>query len=154
MKKSLVLALAMGLVMALGGVAMAADTNTLTVQANVIGTCKITGTSGISFTLDPSSAVDATATGSVTYWCTRGSSGILAVTTGLHDSLGIRYMQSTSTPAEKIAYTLNPLGDNYTGQGKTTTKTLTITGTVQNAAFINAMALIDYNDSVSVTITP
>ena len=61
MKKSLVLALAMGMVMVLGGVAMAVDTNTLTVQASVVGTCKFVApkASTLDFgALDPSVGTD------------------------------------------------------------------------------------------------
>ena len=40
MKKLLGLVMVLGLVLVLGRVAMAADTNTVTVSANVVGTCK------------------------------------------------------------------------------------------------------------------
>lgn len=152
MKTFFAVAIAFALI-AVAGAGMA-DTTSLSVTASVNGTCKFTGTSAISFVLDPSSSADGTAIGSVTYWCTKGASGTLAVEGGQHDSGGDRYMQSLSTPAEQIKYTLSPISDLYTGQGKNLPKTLTITGTVANIDYINAAALIDYSDYVTVTINP
>lgn len=154
MKKLIAVVMAIAII-AMAGVAMAADTNTVTVNANVSGTCKFTGTSAVSFTLDPSSALDATANGSITYWCTKGAGGTLAISGYGNDSGGNHYMVSTSTPAEKIKYTLTAgTSDSYTGQGKGTPKTLTVTGSVSNGDYINAVALTDYADTVTYTINP
>jgi spore coat protein U-like protein len=137
-----------------GVVASAADTTSLAVSGTVVGTCKFTGTSGISFTLDPDSSAAAAATGSVTYWCTRGQVGTLTVGSGQHGSSPIYNLQSSGTPADQVRYSLSPLTDSYTGQGKSTPKTLTITGSVANIDYINAAAHSDYTDSVTVTISP
>ncbi len=154
MKKLIVVVMAIAII-AMAGVAMASDTNTVTVNANVGETCKVTGTSAVSFTLDPASASNATANGSITYWCTRGASGTLAISGYGNDSNGSHYMVSTSTATEKIKYTLTAgTSDSYTGQGKGTPKTLTITGSVSNGDYINAMALTDYADTVTYTISP
>ncbi|MBF8258800.1 MAG: SCPU protein [Actinobacteria bacterium] len=64
------------------------------------------------------------------------------------------YLKSTGTPADQVLYSLSPLTDSYTGQGKSTSKSLTITGTVANVDYINAAAHSDYTDSVTVTISP
>jgi hypothetical protein len=78
----------------------------------------------------------------------------LTVGNGLHGTSPDYYLQSGGTPADQIKYSLSPLSDSYTGQGKSTPKTLTITGTVANADYINAAAHSDYADTVTVTINP
>ncbi|MBM2828139.1 MAG: hypothetical protein HW408_671 [Actinobacteria bacterium] len=137
-----------------GVVASAADTTSLAVSGTVVGTCKFTGTSGISFSLDPNSSAAATATGSVTYWCTKGQVGTMTMGNGQNGTSPTYYLKSTGTPADQVLYSLSPLTDSYTGQGKSTAKTLTITGTVANVDYINAAAHSDYTDSVTVTISP
>ena len=74
MKKSMVLVLAMGLVMALSSVAMA-DQATVDVSANVVGVCKFLTGGGMDFGgLDPSTGVDKNATVTQpTFWCTKGT---------------------------------------------------------------------------------
>jgi len=153
MKKLFAVLFAVAL-LGVGVAASAADTTTLAVSGTVVGTCKFTGTSGISFSLDPSSSAAATAAGSVTYWCTRGQVGTLTVGNGQHGTSPIYNLQSTGTPADQVRYSLAPLTDSYTGQGKSTPRVLAITGTVANVDYINAAAHSDYTDSVTVTISP
>ena len=152
--KRLIAALVTIVLVGVGVAASAADTTSLAVSATVVGTCKFTGTSGINFSLDPSSAAAATANGSITYWCTKGQVGTMTMGNGQHGTSPNYYVQSTGTPADQVKYSLSPLTDSYTGAGKSTPKTLTIIGTVANADFINAAAHSDYTDSVTVTISP
>jgi spore coat protein U-like protein len=141
-------------IIGMAGVA-AADTTTgsLGVSATVVGKFVITSTSPISFTLDPTITSDATATGSATYWGTKSASGVLTMDNGLNPVGGERYLKSAGTPSETIKYSLSPITDNYTGQGKNTPKILTITGTIANADFVDKAALSDYADTVTLTIT-
>ncbi len=153
MNRLLAVLIAVALV-GVGVAASAADTTSLSVLGTVVGTCKFTGTSGINFSLDPNLSTAATATGSVTYWCTKGQVGTMTVGNGQHGTNPVFNLQSTAVPADQVRYSLAPLTDTYTGQGKSTPKTLTITGTVANTDYINAAAHADYTDSVTVTISP
>lgn len=134
--------------------AIYADSSTLAVSASVAGACKITATAPIAFTLDSSLASDATALGSVTYWCSSGTAGTFTVGAGLNDVATDKYMVSAGTPTEKIKYSLSPTTDAYTGAGPSTPKTLDITGTVLNADYVSVAALSDYADTVTVDILP
>jgi spore coat protein U-like protein len=139
-----------------GSAVLAGGTNTLTVNATVSGTCQfITPTSTLSFTLDPSSAANATATTIPTLWCTRGTTATITVGNGTNFTGGNKRMKSLANPTEFIPYTLalTPVGV-ITGLGKNTPISLTISGTVLTADYVNALAANDYTDTVVITITP
>ena len=140
-------------IVATAGATMAADTNTLTVTATVVGTCKFNAaTSTLNLTLDPSSAADATASTTVTYWCTNGTTAA-GVTSddGIH-SVAVGKKQ-LSDGTNFIPYSIALTGGNQAGGGPASPKTLTIDGLVLNAAFINAVAGA-YSDTVVLTLTP
>src|SRR4030067_3296760 len=109
MKKLLGLAMVLGLVL-LTGVAFAADTNTVTVTANVVGTCRFnSAASTLAFGgLDPSSGAPANAGTSTTFWCTRNATYTITDDDGLHELVanGNR-MQHVSSPTEFIPYTFS-----------------------------------------------
>jgi len=143
-------------VIVMGGVASAAGTNTLTVNATVVGTCQFnTATSTLSFTLNPSSAADAVVTTTPTFWCTAGTTVTtpVAFSQGNNYSGGSNRMKSTTT-GTFIPYSLVLTPTSTTGAGKSTPINLTVTGTVVNANYINAMAANDYTDTVTITIAP
>jgi spore coat protein U-like protein len=137
------------------GAAVAAGTNTLTVSASVVGVCQFSTTSStLAFgNLDPSSTSDATATGSVAYWCTKGTVASTAAGNGAnYDATNsIRRMKNGS---DYIPYSLNVTGGTGTGAGKgSTALSLSLGGTIINGDFINASAGA-YADTVTLTITP
>ncbi|HUI44563.1 MAG TPA: spore coat protein U domain-containing protein [Nitrospirota bacterium] len=145
------------IILAMGRVASASGTSTLTVTATVLGECQfITTASTLAFTLDPSSAANATATASPTFWCTLGTTVTtpVAYNQGLNYSGGSNRMKSTSNPTQFIPYTLALTPSGTTGLGRSNPLTLTVTGTVLNANYINAMAANDYTDTVTITIAP
>ena len=152
MKKILLVAVVMAIV-AMAGVVMAADTNTLTVNATVVGTCKFNAaTSTLNLSLDPSSAVDATASTTVTYWCTNGTTAAgVASNDGIHSvAVGQKRL---SDGTNFIPYSIALTGGTQAGGGPASPKTLTINGTVLNAAFINAVAGT-YADTVMLSLNP
>jgi spore coat protein U-like protein len=151
-------AVALSVIMAgiAGSVVLAGGTNTLTVNATVSGSCQfITATSTLSFTLDPGSGANATATTVPTLWCTRGTTATITVGNGTNFTGGNKRMKSLANPNEFIPYSLvlTPVGA-ITGLGKNTPINLTITGTVLTADYVNALAANDYTDTVVITITP
>ena len=138
------------------GSVLAADTNTLTVSANVVGTCKFTtGTSTLAFGgMDPSSVADATATGSVTFWCTSGASYSLSDDDGLHETApNANRMQHTVDATEYVPYSLSLSPTSGSGSGPALPVTLTINGTVANADYVNALAGT-FGDTVVITVSP
>ncbi|MEW6375531.1 MAG: spore coat protein U domain-containing protein [Thermodesulfobacteriota bacterium] len=156
MKKFLSLIMVLGLVLVLGRVSMAADTNTVTVTANVVGTCRFnSATSTLAFGgLDPSSGLAVNASTSTTFWCTRNATYSVTDDDGLNETApDANRMQHTSSPTEYIPYTFsyNPTTGN--GQGRTSPITLNISGTVAFADYQDAAAG-DYSDTVVISITP
>jgi len=152
MKKLLVAAVAL-IFMMTGSVVIAAD-NTLTVQATVTGTCKfVTGTSTLNFgTLDQGLATDPTGTASPTFWCTKGST--YTATTGQGLNYSVKNRMSSLSTTDFIPYTLGLAPATGSGSGKTTPITLTVTGTILNADYVNVAAAANYTDTVVITITP
>jgi spore coat protein U domain-containing protein, fimbrial subunit CupE1/2/3/6 len=138
------------------GVASAGGTNTLTVNATVLGACYFnTATSTLPFTLDPSSGANAVATVVPTFWCTRGTTvTTLSAGNGLNYLAGSNRMKSAANPTEFIPYSLALSAASMLGAGKSNPINLTVTGTVLNANFINALAANDYSDTVVITIAP
>ena len=152
MRKSMVFFIALA-VLAAGGAAWAADTNTLTVQASVLGTCKFfSGTSTLNFgALDPSSTADGTGTTTANYWCTRGVTPIISPGLGGNPVGSTRRMVDVAS-GDLIPYTL-AFTHAGTSAGPGSPRTLTIDGTVLNADYIGKSAG-GYSDSVTITLTP
>ncbi|MFQ5598470.1 MAG: spore coat protein U domain-containing protein [Nitrospiria bacterium] len=133
-----------------------ADTNTLTVSGNVVGTCRfVSATSTLAFgALDPASGLPANTTGSTTFWCTKGVAFALTDDDGLHELVadGNR-MQHATTLTEYIPYTLTMTPSAATGSGPSTPITLNLTGDITFANYSDAEAGA-YSDTVVITITP
>ncbi len=153
MKKLILVVAALGL-LAAEGPALASSTNTLSVSATVNSTCVFnSGTSTLNFgALDPTSAANATAAASPTFWCTKGATYSVANDNGLHSSGSTIRMQNATDLTQFIPYTL-AYTNTGTGLGKNTPVTLNVTGTIQNADYVNAGAG-NYADSVVLTVTP
>lgn len=157
MRKTLLAATVAVVIAVLGGIALAGDTNTLTVNATLAGACNFITpkTATLSFTLDATSTSSATATVSPTFWCTKGTTvGTPSTDNGLNPSGGSKQMKSASNPTEFIPYSLVLTPSATTGSGKSTPINLKIDGTVLNAAYIDKTAANDYSDTVVVTIAP
>ena len=153
MKKYALTAILAAFIM-IGGVALGADSNTLTVSASVTGSCRFSsGTSTLNFgTLDQNSGADATATGSTQFWCTRNASYTLSANNGLYYDTN-RRMRHATEATEHIPYNLSFTPTTGTGAGKASPITLSLSGTVTNANYVNAIAG-NYADTVTLSITP
>ena len=155
MKKLVGLAMIFGLVLSTG-VAFAADTNTVTVTANVVGTCRFnSATSTLAFgSLDPGTGGDVNASTSTTFWCTKNASDSIADDGGLYETgLNANRMRHAAPLTEYIPYPFSYNPTTGTGNGRTSPITLNINGTVTFANYQNAAAG-DYADTVVLSITP
>jgi len=155
MRKLLGLMMVLGLVL-LAGVAFAGDTNTVTVTANVVGTCKFnSATSTLAFgALDPTSGSDVNASTSTTFWCTKNASYTITDDDGIHElAADGNRMENTTTAGEFIPYSFSYNPTSGDGSGRTTPITLNINGTAAFASYQNA-AGGDYSDTVTLTINP
>jgi spore coat protein U-like protein len=156
MKKLVGLMMVLGLFLLLTGVSMAADSNTVTVTANVVGTCKFnSATSTLAFGgLDPSSGVDVNASTTTTFWCTKDATYSVTDDDGLYKTgPNANRMRHATTLTEYIPYTFSYNPATGSGLGRTSNITLNINGTVTFANYQNAAAG-DYADTVVVSITP
>ncbi len=153
MKRVLVAAAAVALI-AMAGAGMAADTNTLTVTASVTPTCKFSSVSStLDFgTLDPSSGANVPATGSTTFWCTKGvTTEAASANNGSHWSGSSR--QIIGPGGDLIPYSLSLTKDGLSNGGPTVPRTLTIAGNVLGIDY-TGKAAGSYSDTVTITLTP
>jgi spore coat protein U-like protein len=156
MRKSMAVFIALA-VLAPGGAAWAVDTNTLTVQASVVGTCKFQapGTSTLDFgALDPSVGLDKSVSTTTQFWCTKGVvTGPFTNDTGLHIAGGKNQMLD-AVSGDVIPYTIDSLTpDLNPNVGPGTPRTLTIAGTVLGTDYTGKSAGT-YADTVTLTINP
>ena len=156
MRKILVAAMVLGM-LAMAGAAWAAppfDT-TVTVTANVQGTCRFTSSGTVSFVLDP--ATGGVVNGTVsnpTFWCTRGLDYTITDDDGLYETgVGERQMEHTdSLITEYIPYSFS-YATAGTGNGANNPTTLVITASVAAVDYMDATAG-NYSDTVTLTINP
>ena len=153
MKKSLLAAAAMALVIAMSGTAMALGNQTVTVNATVVGVCQFLTGGAITFTLDPSvgGPVNGTVT-QPTFWCTRGASWTMTDNDGLYFSAGTRRMRHATSLTDFIPYSFT-YTNTGTGSGRSTAITMDIASTVAAADYLDALAG-SYADTVTLTINP
>ena len=154
MKKMLGMVMVLGLVLVFSGVAMAGGTSTVTVTANVVGTCGFdTANATLAFgALDPSIGGPVNGSALVNLWCTNGQGYTITDNDGTNPAGTTHQMDNTGTPGNYIAYTFNYAATG-TGTGRTVLIPLAISGTVAFAAYQNAL-VGDYSDTVVLTITP
>ena len=154
MKRLILTAMAVITAVMVSGAAMAA-TNTMTVSASVVGTCRFSAaTSTLAFgALDPSSAADGGGSVNVNFWCTRGTAYSMTDDDGLNElAANANRMQHAVTATEYIPYS-NSYVAAGTGLGATSPIALTVTGAILNADYINALEGA-YADTVVLTVTP
>jgi len=140
--------------LAMAGTAMASGSNTLTVQANVSGTCKfVSAASTLGFgALDPSDGSDVPGSTTTNYWCTKGvPTATVTANNGAHYSGTQRQMAGPA--GEMIPYSLDLTLDINPNLGPGTPRSLTISGEVLGTDYISKMAG-DYSDTVTLNITP
>lgn len=139
--------------------AQAADTATLNVNmsmsAKVVGSCALSTVPTLAFgTLDPAASTDVTATGTVTFWCTKNAWYTLQAGNGAHFDItkSTRQLRGPSA-SDLIPYALSPAVSAGTGQGKQSPLSVTLTAKILGYDYANA-APGAYADTVLVTINP
>lgn len=138
--------------MAFAGVA-GAETIGVGVSANVLGKCKFdTSADAVFGDLDPMAPAAQTATGSVTFWCTNGTSYTLTSNNGANAS-GVQKRLKGPGATDFINYTLALASGSGTGSGKSTAITVNANASLAGAAYQDAVAG-SYSDTVTVTIAP
>ena len=149
MRKSIAVFIAFA-VLAAGGAAWAADTNTLTVNASVLETCKFSSlTSTLNFgTLDPSVGTNISGSTTTQFWCTKGVTTDAIVLDPTH-TLEMKH----ATSPDVIPYTLSLTKDVSSNSGPVSPRTLTIAGNVLGTDYTGKSAG-SYLDTVTLTITP
>lgn len=155
MKKLFLLFVAGMMVVLLSGTVMAAGTNTLTVSANVAGTCKFSSaTSTLGFgALDPSVGTNVNGNTTTQFWCTKGvTTDAVAADNGLNFASGKRNMKD-GVSGDVIPYTLTLTKDANPNAGPATPRTLTIDGQVLGSDYTGKTAG-NYADTVVLSITP
>jgi spore coat protein U-like protein len=151
MVKRIILIVAIAMI-AFSGVALAGDTATVNVSANVVGTCKFNSGGTVTFSLDPS--VGGTVNGTITqpqFWCTKNASYTITDDNGANES-GTTHRMVGPAPTDLIEYTFT-YTTTGSGGGKTSPIIMDIASTVVEAQYTNAAAG-DYTDTVTLTITP
>ena len=139
--------------------AIAADTYSLAVSAQVLGRCKFTQAAGATLTLtntvggiDPSLPGNATGTANITYKCTTGQAPAFTTDTGTHVNAG--NMRVADGAGNFMIYTLTLTGGGSgTGFGAGQDKTLAVGGTITQPNFVAAPAGT-YTDTVVVSVNP
>ncbi len=150
MKKILIAAAVLIVTGALGGDVFAGGTTTVNVSANIVGTCQFSTTPTLAFgALDQTSSGDATATGALTFWCTKGAAYTLS------DPLGSSgtYAGTISNGTDSIAYSIAYTSATGSGTGKTSPISSTLTATILNNDYVNVSAGA-YAGTVQFTIAP
>ena len=154
MVKRIILIVAIAMI-AFSGVALADDTATVTVSANVVGTCKFASGDTVVFgTLDPSvgTNVNGTIAQPTTFWCTKGTTYTITDDDGLSED-GTTHRVKHASLAEYIPYSFAYTGTGTgAGAGPTNRITMDIISAVQGTDYINASAG-SYADTVILTIT-
>jgi spore coat protein U-like protein len=152
--------LAAGLAMSTG--AFATDTTTLTVNAQISGTCKVTTAPGIlNFgTIDPTGASNATASATFVMKCTNGTTSTAATDNGGLNFSGTKRMKHSVTATAFLPYAIAYSGDvgfAGAGFGAGAGATVTINGTITPAQYAGALATTGaqlYTDTVIITVNP
>lgn len=150
------IALAAIAVLVPAGNAMAADTATVTVTANVVGTCKFSlATGAVTFgDLDPATASNVNGTViQPQFWCTKGAAYTISDDNGLNETGTTHRMVHDSTATEFIPYSFTYTATG-TGAGPAATHvTMNIAAQVLGTDYAGALAGA-YSDTVTLTITP
>lgn len=159
--KMALLAAMTGFAMLASGNALAGNTNTLKVTANITGTCNFSATNNtlgnttLDFgALDQAAGGDVTATpASLQYWCTKGE-----VATNISPDNGANTAGCTGTRClyngtDYIPYSLVVSFNAAIGAGKNNPINVDFDGGIFEADYVDVSAG-DYEDFVTLTITP
>lgn len=154
MKKITLSAVALAIV-AMAGTAMAAGTNTLTVNANVVGTCKFSAAaSTLAFgAIDPTVGANVTGSTTAQFWCTKGVvADTITANNGANWSGTSRQMKDVVS-GDLINYGVALVKDANPNVGPGTPRTLTVNGSILGADYTSKTAG-NYSDTVTLTINP
>jgi hypothetical protein len=146
MKKMKLAALALSLAGILAaGNALALDTATISVSANVLGTCTFdTASYTMAFgAIDPLMAIDTTKDVNLAFTCTNGTNW------ALDDVSGSQTM--TGSGANTLAYSIDSYSQAGTGTGAT--QNVAITGRITSLQ-AQAAAVDTYSDSLTLNLNP
>ena len=143
MKKVVLLLSLVGILAA--GNALALDTASITVTANVLGTCTFDTTAyTMAFgPIDPVATADATATATLAFTCTNGSGWQLDDISGAQSMAG--------SGANTLAYSVDAYGTIGIGTG--ITQNVTLTGRVTPAQ-AQAAVVDSYTDTLTINLNP
>lgn len=146
------LSLALIFLAVLAGSALAATQN-VQVSAEVIGTCRFNSAADVDFgVLDQTVTADATAAGSLEFWCTSNTNYTLSDEANVGTADG-NFDGTLASGGDSIPYNLSYTNTSGPGTGKNAPITSVITGTIANADYVDAPTGV-YNDTVTFTITP
>lgn len=143
--------------------AFGAGSNTLSLSADVTGTCQVTSAPGLlNFgTIDPSGASNVVASTTFAMKCTKSTVSTAASDNGGLYFSGTKRMRHSVTPTAYLPYAISYSGDvGFTGQGfggAAAAQTVTVNGTVTPAQFQNALVTTGaqvYSDTVTITVNP
>ncbi|MBK9522847.1 MAG: spore coat protein U domain-containing protein [Rhodocyclaceae bacterium] len=125
---------------------------TIDIKATVKGACQISSAAEINFNnLTPTDTSDKTASGSLTFWCTKDQPYTISFNDGQNLSGGKRRMRGVITTTAYIPYDLNSTTITGIGKGPATPVTVQIPATVKANDYRNA-ALGAYKDTLTVTL--
>jgi hypothetical protein len=139
--------------------AVAADSATVTVNATVLGVCRFTTTTatvtitngGTGSTIDPSLTGNATGNATLQYKCTRGRTpGFTLSPTSPTTVVCSTGACNTQSMPVSVALSGQTAGQGF---GSGTEQTVTVTGTIIQADYVNATEGA-YTRNVTVSITP
>ena len=152
MKKFVIIAGMALVVLTIAGTVLAATTN-VAVSANIVGTCQFNSTPALGFgQLDQTSSADATASGSLVFWCTTGTAYTLGDETNPGTGDGA-FSGTMVDGGNSIPYSITYNSFTGSGTGKTTPITSTLNATIVNAQYVDKPEG-NYSDTVTFTIAP
>jgi spore coat protein U-like protein len=134
--------------------AFAADAKDVKVTARVIQNCKISSAKDINFgDLDPAAATDASASGSVTFACTKDIDYAVSASNGENFDADSASRRMQGADSDFLPYALEK--DSFTGKGKGFSNPLGVTLTASLAgADYKDLPAASYKDTLVVTISP
>lgn len=133
-----------------------ADTGDILVRVIVEGGCTIVDSGELDFgVLNPASGNPATATGTVSYWCAKGTPYSIQLGNGENYDAGKGLRQMVQEGGSgTLPYALQePPGNPYIGNGPTPPDTFQMVATVRAEDVRNAAAAA-YRDNLVITIEP
>ncbi len=152
--KLTVLAISLVGILGVGNAMAASDTNTLTINAKVVGTCKfVAATSSLDLgdlPFDTTTGLSTGDTGNVdiSFWCTKGISYTFVET-----SLNTDNLAGLTTASELIPYTRTLSGFSGAGKGPAAAETLNVKIDIA-AGDYDAVSAQSYKDVVTLSFLP